>query len=431
MRTAERVPRRFLHQTKGPKTTVRATTLLNQLLGIKYTRVVGVEFDEYGLIAEVEPTTRVPRCGGCGACVKRVKDRRSRKWRHLDLAGMHCSLRFVLRRVSCPRCGVTAEMVPWAEPGSWFTRAFEDQVAYLAQHASKSVVTETLRIAWETVGAVAARVVARRLPGDRLDGLTHIGIDELAYRRHHEYVTVVVDHRKGRIVWAAPGKNADTLRSFFSELGRERCARLEAVTVDMSQAYITAVTEASPQAKLIFDRFHVQRLAHDALDEVRREQVRQAEDSEGRSALKKTRFALQKNPWNLTDIEQGKLLDVQRTNAPLYRAYLLKETLAAILDRRQPGVARQKLQEWISWASHSRLPPFVKVASTIKNHLDGIVAYVATGLSNGRTEALNGKARTITRRSFGLHSASSLISMLLLCCSGLVLHPPHAYPRVH
>lgn len=410
---------------------MRATTLLNQLLGIKSTRVVGIEFDEYGLIADVEPTTRVPRCGGCGGRVTRVKDRRRRKWRHLDLAGMHCSLRSVLRRVSCPRCGVIAEMVPWAEHGSWFTRPFEDMVAYLAQQASKTVVAETMRIAWETVGTIAARVVERRLSVDRLDELTHIGVDELSYRKHHEYVTVVVDHKKGRVVWAAPGKSADTLRLFFSELGEARSAKLEAVTVDMSQAYITAVTEASPQAKLIFDRFHVQRMAHDALDKVRREEVRQAQDSEGRNALKKTRFALQKNPWNLTALEEGKLLDVQRTNAPLYRAYLLKETLAAILDRRQPNVARQKLLEWISWASHSRLPPFVRVASTIKRHLDGIVAYVATGLSNGRTEGLNGKARTITRRSFGLHSASSLIAMLFLCCSGLVLHPPHAYPRVH
>lgn len=274
---------------------MRATTLLNQLLGIKYTRVVGIEFDEYGLIAEVEPTTRVPRCGGCGACVKRVKDRRSRKWRHLDLAGMHCSLRYVLRRVSCPRCGVTAEMVPWAEHGSWFTRPFEDMSAYLAQHASKTVVTNAMRIAWETVGAIAARVVERRLPGDRLDGLTHIGVDELSYRKHHEYVTVVVDHAKARVVWAAPGKNADTLRSFFSELGKERCTKLEAVTIDMSQAYITAVTEASPQAQIIFDRFHVQRLVQDAVDEVRRDEVRAAGSDDERKELKGTRWSLLKS----------------------------------------------------------------------------------------------------------------------------------------
>src|SRR5690606_31457725 len=125
------------------------------------------------------------------------------------------------------------------------------------------------------------------------------------------------------------------------------------------------------------------------------------------------------------------LLDVQRTNAPLYRAYLLKESLAAILDRRQPNVARQKLKERISWASHSRLPPFAKVASTIKSHLEGVVAYVATGLSNGRTEGLNSNAITLALRTFGLHHESSLISILFLSCSGLVLHPPHVSPRVH
>lgn len=410
---------------------MRATTLLNKLLGIKSTRVVGLEFDDEGLVLDVVPTTRVPRCAGCGRGVARVKDRRARRWRHLDLAGMRLHLRYTLRRVDCRRCGITSELVPWAAYNSWFTGAFEQLVAYLAQQASKSVVAETMRVAWQTVGAIAGRVVDRLSPTDRLDGLTYIGIDELSYRRHHEYVTVVVDHVKGRVVWAAQGKNADTLRRFFAELGPTRAAALEAVTIDMSGAYITAVTEASPQARIVFDRFHVQRLAHDALDQVRREQVRQIDDADDRAALKNTRFALQKSPWNLTAVESDKLVDVQRANAPLFRAYLLKETLAAILDRRQANVARDKLVEWIAWASRSRLAPFVRTAATIKKHIEGIVAYVATGLSNGPTEGLNGKARTITRRSFGLHSATSLISMLFLCCSGLVLHPPHHRPCFH
>ena len=268
------------------------------------------------------------------------------------------------------------------------------------------------------------------LPGDRLDGLTDIGVDELSYRKHHEYVTIVVDHMSGRVVWARPGKNADTLRSFFEELGKERCAKIRAVTIDMSNAYITAVRESVPQATLVFDRFHVQRLVHDALDAVRRAEVGEVDDPEERAALKKSRFPLQKNPWNLNDIEKTKLVEVQRTNRRLYRGYLLKETLAAILDRRQANVARTKLIEWASWAEHSQLAPFAKAARTITRHLDGIVAYVATGLSNGRTEGTNGKVRTITRRSFGFHSAWSLIGMIFLCCSGLTLRPAHTESRL-
>jgi transposase len=319
---------------------------------------------------------------------------------------------------------VCVELVPWAEPQSWFTYDFEEQIAYLAQRADKTTVSTLMRVAWATVGAIIERVVLRHRTGDRLDGLTQIGVDELSYRRHHEYVTVIVDHVRGGIVWASPGKNAATLAAFFKELGNERCAKLEAVTLDMSAAYLKAVTEATPQARVIFDRFHVQRLAHDALDEVRREQVRAA-DPEDKRELKHTRFALQKNPWNLSAIEEQKVAAVQKANLPLYRAYLLKETLAGILDGRQVHVARAKLLEWIAWAARARLRPFQKLGRTVRDHLEGILAYVATGLSNARTEGINGKIRTITRRSFGFHGPTSLIALIFLCCSGITLLPVH------
>jgi transposase len=314
--------------------------------------------------------------------------------------------------------------VPWAENQSWFTYDFEEHVAYLAQRADKTTLSTLMRVAWRTVGAIIERVLPRHQSGDRLDGLTHIGVDELSYRRHHEYVTVIVDHVRGGVVWASPGKNADTFKAFFKELGKERCAQLEAVTLDMSAAYLKAVTEESPQARIIFDRFHVQRLAHDALDTVRREQVREAAPEDKRD-LKNTRFALQKNPWNLSAMEKQKIAEVQRTNRPLYRAYLLKETLAKILDGGQVNVARNKLLEWTDWAARSRLRPFQKLARTVRSHIEGIVAYVATGLSNGRSEGLNGKIRTITRRSFGFHGPTSLIALIFLCCSGITLLPVH------
>ena len=403
---------------------MRATTLLSKVLGLKKTRIRGVTCDDEGLVVSVVPTTSIARCSGCMCRVRAVHDRRERDWRHLDVGPFRVWLRYSLRRVDCPRCGVVVEFVPWAESQSWFTYEFEEQVAYLAQKMDKTTLSLLMRIAWRTVGAIVERVVPRHRTADPLEGLTHIGVDELSYRRHHEYVTVVIDHERGAVVWAREGKDAATLAAFFEELGKERCAKLEAVTLDLSAAYIKAVTEATPQARLIFDRFHVQRLAHDALDTVRRQQWRTA-DSEEKEAIKGTRFALQKNPWNLTDVEQGKLTDVQRTNRPLYRAYLLKETLAKILDGAQVNVARNKLLDWIAWANRSQLRPFRKVAGTIKKHIEGIVAYVATGLSSGRSEGLNGKIRTITRRSFGFHSATSLIALITLCCGGINLLPVH------
>jgi transposase len=398
------------------------------VLGLEETRVLDASFDNEGLVVDVAPTWRRGRCSGCGESRPGYDRDRGRRWRHLDVGGMLLHLRYDIRRVKCPRCGVKVEQVPWAETGAWFTRPFEDYVGCLTQRCDKTTVSDLMRVGWETVGNILQRVVARRQVGDELDGLTHIGVDELSYRRHHEYITIVVDHTRKRIVWAKRGKNAETLGAFFDELGPERCTKLQAVTIDMSAAYIKAVTDRAPQATLVFDRFHVQRLVQDAVDEIRRDEVRAASGEERRKDLKGTRWPLLKSFWNLSLFDAARLSSLQRDNKRLYRAYLLKEALVGVLDCRDEGRARQKLDEWIRWARRSRLEPFKRVAATIRAHADGILAYVRTGLSNGRTEALNGKARTITRRSYGFHSAHGLIALLKLCCSGIHLYPVHHWP---
>jgi transposase len=406
--------------------------VLSNILGMKQVRVRGCEFESEGLVIDVAPTTQLIRCCGCGCRVRKVYDRRrARLWRHVDLGGMQVHLRYDVRRGDCSRCGIRTELVPWADPDSMFTRHFEDQVAYLAQRTDKTAIAGLMRIAWGTVGSITERVVQRLLPQDRLEGLRVIGIDELSYRRHHKYVTIVTNHETGKVVWAREGKNAQTLDAFFAELGAERCAELRTVTLDMSQAYIQSVKTNAPQASIVFDRFHVQRLAHDALDQVRRAVVAQQTTPQERGALKRTRFVLQKNPENLSSIERRKVALVQHTNRPLYRAYLLTQSLAAILGRRQYFVARDQLDGWLAWAARSKLAPFVRVARTIRKHLHGVLAYLNTGLSNGRSEGLNGKARVITRRSYGLHSAQSLIAMLFLCCSLPALMPLRVFPKSH
>jgi transposase len=407
---------------------VRITRLLRTLLGLEGTRVLNVSFTDDGLLADVAPTWRRPRCSVCGRIGPSYDRDRGRLWRHLDLAGMKLMLRYDIRRVSCRRCeAVKVEAVPWADTSSWFTRPFEDHVGYLAQRCDQTTVSTMMRIAWETVGGIVQRVVARYQDADPLDGLTIIGVDELSYRRHHEYVTIVVDHVRGRVVWARPGKDAETLKSFFDELG-ERCAELEAVTIDMSPAYIKAVTESAPRAEIIFDRFHVQRLVQDAVDEVRRDEVYAASSEQERKQLKGTRWPLLKRTWNLSLFESLRLSRLQRENQRLYRAYLLKEAMVAVLDCTAEWLARLKLDEWIRWARRSRLEPFKRAAATLRNHATGVLAYVRSGLSNGRTEGLNGKARTITRRAYGFHSAHGLIALLRLCCSGIHLQPVHHWP---
>jgi transposase len=407
--------------------TVRVTTLLKKLLGIEHLLVTGFDIEDEALIIDVRPSWRKRRCSCCGKRRGQYDTLKPRRWRHLDFGGVRVYLRYGLRRVFCPDCGVVAEHVPWCDiTTSRFTSRFEDAVGFLTQRCDKTSVQEMFSIAWVTVGQIVKRVVGRYRPGDPLDGLRLIGVDELSYRKGHNYVTTVTDHESGRIVWAKEGKNAETLMSFFEELGDERCLAIEAVTMDMSKAYIKAVKEKVPHAQIVFDRFHVQKLVSEAMNETRREEwqrLRQLGNDEA-VRVKGLLWPMRKNPWNLTPSQSDRLSTLQQDNERLYRAYLLKESFAAILDRRQPNVVKKKLEDWLSWASRSRLPAFVRVGRTIRKHLDDIVSYIRWGLTNGIVEGLNNKLRVITHRAYGFHSASALIGMIMLCCTNIWLSPP-------
>jgi transposase len=191
----------------------------------------------------------------------------------------------------------------------------------------------------------------------------------------------------------------------------------------MAEGFIKAVKEYAPQAKIVFDRFHVQRLASDAVDQVRRGLVRIEVDPERKQAIKGSRFALLRSEWNLTMDDRAKISEIQRSNCSLYRAYLLKEALAHLLGYQQAGRAKKALKEWLGWASRSRLRPFVRVARTIRKYRDGVLAYIDFRLTNGPVEGINNRLRTVARRAFGFHSAEALISMLFLCCSNIELAP--------
>lgn len=407
---------------------MRVNKLARILIEITSVIVTFVRFTGSSIVLTVRPTWFRPRCPICGK-IRPGYDRSKKptSWVHLTLATFPIVLEYTPRRTDCPTCGVLVERVPWARHDSRFTRPFEEKVAYLAQITNKTAVSELMGVSWRTVGNIVNRVVKDNIDPDRLDNLRNIGVDEFGYRKRHRYVTVVVDHDRQRVVWASKGKSSETLDKFFDELGEQRTALLETVTIDMSAAYIKSITDNAPNATIVFDRFHVQKLASEAIDEVRCNMVndlKKLDDPEAAKAVKKTKFVLLKNPWNLTIKQWGKLNEVQRSNAPLYRAYLLKETLAAVFDETDHDDATRELDRWIAWAVRSRLKPFVKLAKTIKKYRDGILAFFKTRLTNGRAEGINNKLRAIARRAFGFHSAEALCAMLFLCCGGIVLNPP-------
>ena len=397
---------------------------LRRLLKIEGLVVRGVHFEPEGLVVDVKPRWHQRRCGVCGRPSPGYDEHPIRLWRHLSWGELRVWLRYAPRRANCCEHGVLVEMVPWAEHDAHFTKDFDEMTAWLAQRLDKSTVCKLMGINWRTVGTIIQRVVSGRQDADRFDNLTIIGVDELAHQRHHKYITVVVDQLKSRVIWVGEGKGEQTLQQFFNELGPERAAKLTHVTMDLSAAFGKVVSERAPQAQKVYDRFHVQKLAGEAVDTVRREEMRKVAGTEDARALKRSRWALLKNPWNLTVLQGKKLREVQQTNRCLYRAYLLKESLAKGMDYRQPKRAMKHFDEWMQWASHSKLRPFVRLSRTVRRHLDGILAYVKTGLNNGMSEGINNKIRLIIRRAFGFRKTDALKAMIYLCCGGLDLRPP-------
>jgi transposase len=321
-------------------------------------------------------------------------------------------------------------------------------VAWLATRCSKSAVTELMRVAWRTVGSIITRVWAdvRAAVGDGLDGLTRIGIDEISYRRGQRYLTVAVDHDTGRLLWAAPGRDRATLRGFFDQLGAERAARITLVSADSAAWIADVVAERCPNAVQCADPFHIVKWATEALDEVRRQSWNQARRAPGGAAGKKprsgqltrdasgparaikhARYALWKNPENLTDRQQQKLAWIAKTDPCLYRAYLLKEGLRYVFIVKGDD-GKDALNRWLSWARRSRLPAFVNLARRISTVRHSIHATLEHGLSNALTEALNARIRLITRTAFGFHSADALIALAMLAFGG---HRPTLPGRPH
>jgi transposase len=414
-------------------------------MGLEKAVVEDVEFDEDAEVMVVHVRPVATQRGRCGMCGRRGpgfdQGAGRRRWRALDLGTIQAFVEADAPRVTCRIHGVTVVAVPWARHGAGHTRAFDGQVAWLATVTSKSAAKSLMRIAWRTVGSIIARVWAdTETAFDQFAGLTRIGIDEISYKRGHKYLTVIVDHDSGRLVWAAVGRDKATVIAFFDALGPERSAEITHVSADGGEWIAVAVAERCPAAIRCADPFHVVKWATDALDEVRRgawNQARQqarlndarrrrgrpAKDTPARpdtaraTALKNSRYALWKNPENLTERQQAKLAWVVKTDPTLGRAYYLKEGLRTVFTLPYDQ-AREALDRWISWARRCRIPAFVKLQRTIVRQRAAILASIEHGLSNGLIESMNTKIRLITRIAYGFKNADSLIALAMLSLGG-------------
>ena len=411
---------------------MRNAKVWHRLLGVERTVIEAVEFVEETdtVVASVRPRQRGrQRCGRCGRRAPWYdRGEGRRRWRGLDLGVVQAWLEADAPRVNCPEHGPTVIAVPWARHNAGHTHAFDDQVAWLAVRTSKSAVQALMRVAWRTVGAIVARVAAdARVRVDRWADLRRIGIDEISYKRGHKYLTVVVDHDSGYLIWAAPGRDKKTLRRFFTALGAERCAQITHVSADGAQWIADVVAERCPNAVRGADPFHVVQWATEALDQVRRDAWNAARGGKGQStqqskALKKARWALWRNPQDLTQAQQAKLNWLAKTHPRVHRAWALKEGLRVVFTLARHGAkteAKHALQRWISWARRCRIPAFVDLQRRITAHQEAIHISIDHDLSNGLVESVNTKLRLLTRIAFGYADPHALIGLGLLALGGL------------
>lgn len=402
-------------------------TVWRKLLGVEGIVVEGVVFDEGtgSLVVSVRPMKRGRRrCPNCRARSPRY-DRGSgrRRWRGLDLGTTKLYLEAEAARVRCAEHGVVVAEVPWARADSGFTRAFEEQCAWLAVQTSRTAVAHLMRVAWRSVGRMLTRVAdEQRVGTDLLEGLERIGIDELSYRKGHKYMTVVIDHDSGRLVWMAPGRDRATVGAFFDALGEARSRKLKLVSADAAAWISGVVAQRAPQAERCMDPFHVVQWATDALDQVRRSvwnDLRRSGDAEQAPPLKHARWALWKNPEHLTARQQTTLSWVAQLNEPLYRSYLLKEGLRTVFQQRSYREAKAQLDGWLAWACRCRIVPFVKLSRAIRRHREPIEAALRHRLSNAIVEGKNTQLRLLHRIAHGFHDVQAFISLAMLKLGGL------------
>jgi len=447
---------------------VSANTLCKKLLNVKTAVVESADFysDQDGVNhIRIHARPNIWHENDCPICHKRckcydTKNPQPRSWRALDWGATLVEVVYDTHRIDCPEHGVLVADVPWAYPSSGFTKDFDLTVGWLAVYLPRSVVSEYMRIDWETVGRCVHRTLNDIEPerSRRLDNLVNIGIDETSYKKGHKYITVIVNHDTNAVVWAAQGHGKTVLESFYKQLSKEQLSSIKVVTGDGARWITDCVREFTPDCERCVDQFHVVQWAMEALDEVRREVWNEAyadvkqlkkehprgkgrpkEDDpstaiiraakEKAEEIKNSAYALGKAPEHLTEKQQLRVQMIAENNNRLYRAYRMKEMLRLLLKIKDVDEAEATLKRWLWWASHSRIPAFKELYEKIKRHKQHILNAIRLGMSNARIEATNNKIKLIIRKAYGFRNIQNMLDMVYLVCSDLRVPLPNRKPK--
>jgi transposase len=363
----------------------------------------------------------------CPECLERapIHDHRERTWRHLDTFQYRTILHARVPRLNCPNHGVKQIQIPWAEDGSRFTALFEALAIDWMKQAPISAVAERLRLSWDEAAGIQRRAVERGLARRQLEPLTYVGVDETSFRRGHEYVSIVSDLERSRVLYVADDRKTESLDGFWKTLPPEQLASIEGVAMDMWEPYITSTRDHLPDAeeKIVFDKFHIAQHLARAVDLVRRREHR-ALLAEGESALEGTKYLWLRNPESYSLAQWRSFCALLRTvQLKTARAWALKEDFMNVWDYTYPGAAERHFRTWYQWARRSRLEPMREVAAMIHRHWDNVKTYFRHRITNAGSESINSKVQRVKAMARGFRNPERFRMAIYFHCGGLDLYP--------
>jgi transposase len=410
--------------------------LFTTALGLQAPWVVkGVELNTAKRRIDFEVGCEAKRqaCPACGTPGQSIHDRVRRDWRHLDFFQFEAWLHADVPRVACDACGKTTQVgVPWAREGSGFTLLFEALSLSLCQEMPVNQAASLLRVRAKRLWKRIAHYVTKARAKDDMRGVRKVGLDETSAKRGHEYITVVHDLEAKRLLFACAGRDHETVERFAEDLSEHGGdpAAVAHVCMDMSAAYRKGVTASLPNAQISYDRFHVIALANEAMDAVRREEMRtrkakvhEAMGKGDKKVLKSLMWAMRKNPEGWNGKQTLAMHWLQRSNLQSARAWRLKQGLrevyAAAHHANDEDSARTALGRWVSWARRCRLEPFKKLAKTLTEQFEGVVRGMLDGRSNAYVEAMNGLLQQTKVAARGFRDVNNFIAIAYLRMSKL------------
>lgn len=380
-----------------------STSLLYHAFGIRGYRYVATDYRGGEIFVRIEAPRESLRCAGCGSPHVHVIDRFRRQWRTLPIGAKAVWIDMQVPKLECQKCGARRRIaVTFADPKRRHTRSFERDVCELLQFMTPQDVAWHLGISWDLANDIQKRRLGKRFGRPKLKRVKHIAIDEIHLGKRHRYLTVVLDLDSGAVIFVGQGKGQKALQPFWRRLNASG-AKVRAVATDMSPAYIAAVLQHLPDARLVFDRFHVVKLFNEKLTELRRQLYREAQGPLGKSVLKGIRWLLLKNPENLeeTKQEQERLQEALDLNRPLAIAYYLKEDLRQFWNQGSYHAASRFLTHWCARADASGIRILQTFAKTLRGHRSGLLAWYACPISTGPLEGVNNKIKLMQRRAYG------------------------------